>query len=145
MATRIARRHCSHARIPCGFSECSFSELVLLRESILNTRYTSIRPLGTTPAARPLSRVAWACEHAGDRPARRPARKTPTNTLIANNLPEFPQPRIEWHPQRTFGEHGDLRPKAMAARLARTSFEVQACANYVWYLPNARFRMLVSE
>jgi hypothetical protein len=47
--------------------------------------------------------------------------------LIINNFPEFSQPKIEWPWQWTFGEHGDLRPKAMAARIARTSFEREAC------------------
>jgi hypothetical protein len=41
------------ARIPCGFSKRAFSEHVRLRESDFHTRHTGIRPLGTTPAARP--------------------------------------------------------------------------------------------
>jgi hypothetical protein len=85
------------------------------------------RPQASTAAAILRHRTASPGSPPGSFPARtappgRPANtasleKSSVNTLITNTFPEFMQPKIERHLRRTFGEHGDLRPKAMSARL----------------------------
>jgi hypothetical protein len=49
-------------------------------------------------------------------------RKSQINALITNNFTEFTQPNIEWHLQRTFGEHAD--PAASAGIASMHEFRV---------------------
>jgi hypothetical protein len=122
-AFRLQRRYCVHARIPCVFFECSFSELVRLRESGPIARHAGISP----------GRVA---SRSPRRPARRrlargddlPRGKHPINALIKHNFPEFMQPTIEWHSKRTFGEHGALRSGAQACSMREFRVNISECS-----------------
>jgi hypothetical protein len=69
-----------------------------------------------TPSPGGRRRVQRAGTNVAVRPAGDgdPGEKSQINALTVNGFPELPQPTIEWHLQRTFGEHGDLRPPPCA-------------------------------